>query len=75
MSYEQIFIAILGVTAIWLSQDPRQEWRRFGCLFGLAGQPFWFIATIKAEQWGIVVLCAFYTFAWGRGVWTNWIKR
>ena len=70
---EQIAIALLGVTAIFLSQDHRHEWRKWSCVFGLVGQPFWFIATIKAEQWGIVVLCCFYTLAWARGVKTNWI--
>ena len=70
---EQIAIALLGVTAIFLSQDNRQNWRKWACAFGLAGQPFWFIATIKAEQWGIVVLCCFYTLAWARGIKTNWI--
>lgn len=73
MDIEQIAIALFGVTAIFLSQDARAERRRWACVFGLLGQPFWFIETIKAEQWGIVVLCCFYTIAWARGVKTNWI--
>lgn len=70
---EQFAIALTGVTAIWLSQSRSVKARRFACLFGLAGQPFWFWAAISAQQWGIVVLCCFYTVAWARGVWTNWI--
>lgn len=70
---EQIGIAFTGVTAIWLSQDKRQNWRRFACIFGLIGQPFWFWSAISAEQWGIVVLCCLYTYSWARGVWNNWI--
>lgn len=70
---EQIAIAILGVWAIFLSQDHRHSRRKWACVFGLLGQPFWFIATVKAEQWGIVVLCGFYTLAWARGVKTNWL--
>ena len=54
---EQLAIAMTGVTAIWLSQSKSQKARRFACLFGLAGQPFWFWAAISAQQWGIVVLC------------------
>ena len=69
----QVAIALFGVTAIFLSQsaDPRQ--RKFACIFGLIGQPFWFWSAISAEQWGIVLLCCFYTVAWARGVKTNWL--
>ena len=70
----QIFIALLGVTAIWLSQDVNPARRRFACLFGLAGQPFWFWSAISAEQWGFFVLCCFYTVAWARGVKSNWLS-
>ncbi|WP_423176256.1 MULTISPECIES: hypothetical protein [unclassified Stenotrophomonas maltophilia group] len=71
---EQIAIAATGVTAIWLTQSKSEKARRFACLFGLAGQPFWFASAIAAEQWGIVVLCCFYTVAWARGVWNNWLS-
>ena len=69
---EQIAIAATGVTAIWLTQSKNSKTRRFACLFGLAGQPFWFWSAVEAEQWGIFVLCCFYTLAWARGVKTNW---
>lgn len=69
----QLGIALLGVTAIWLSQSANEHRRKFACLFGLAGQPFWFWSAITAEQWGILVLCCFYTVAWARGVKTNWL--
>lgn len=71
---EQLGIALTGVVAIWLSQDKREEWRRYACLFGMAGQPFWFYATINAAQWGMVFVCCLYTYSWARGVWNNWIE-
>lgn len=71
----QLFIALFGVTAIFLSQSPNPRTARFACLFGLAGQPAWFYATISAEQWGMVALCFFYSFAWARGVKTHWFKK
>jgi hypothetical protein len=74
MALEQIAIAITGVTAVYLSQDTREEWRRYACLFGMASQPFWFYATAKAGQWGIFALCCLYTYSWGRGIWNNWIR-
>lgn len=71
----QIFIALFGVTAIFLSQSPNYPRQRFACLFGLAGQPFWFWSAISAEQWGVLILCFFYTAAWARGVKTHWLAK
>lgn len=72
---EQIGIAATGVTAIWLTQSKSERARKFACLFGLAGQPFWFWSAIASEQWGVVLLCCFYTVAWARGVRNNWLTR
>ena len=72
---DQIAIALTGVVAIWLSQDGRDEFRRYACLFGMAGQPFWFYSAYQAEQWGIFVLCIFYTYAWLKGVKLHWYDR
>lgn len=72
---EQIAIALLGVTAIWLSQDERIARRRYASVLGLAGQPFWFYAAYTSEQWGIFVLCFFYTWAWFKGFRTHWLKK
>lgn len=71
---EQIGISLCGVAAIWLSQDSRQARRRWACVLGLLGQPLWFYATYKAQQWGIFTLCFFYTLAWARGVYEHWIQ-
>ena len=69
---EQMAIALTGVVAIWLSQDVRPSWRKWACIFGLCGQPFWFYAAWSSQQWGIFALCVFYTWAWAKGVRTNW---
>lgn len=69
---EQIAIAFTGLIAIWLSQDKRDSWRRYACLFGIVGQPFWFYSAYTNEQWGIFVLAFFYTLAWIKGIKTNW---
>lgn len=74
MSWDQVAIACLGVTAVWLSQDSRPAWRKWACIFGLCGQPFWFYATWKAKQWGIFVLCFFYAISWARGL-RAWRKQ
>ena len=71
---EQIGIMCTGVVAVWLSQDSRESWRRYACLFGMAGQPFWIMAAYGAEQWGILVMTMLYTYSWARGVWNNWLR-
>ena len=71
---DQIGIAVCGVTAIFLTQSSHERLRRYACLFGIAGQPFWFWSAISAQQWGIAALCCLYTFAWGKGVWTHWLR-
>ena len=70
---EQVWIALLGVTAIALSQSTDVKKRRWACIFGLAGQPFWFYMTYKQNSWGVFILCLFYTLAWLRGFVNYWV--
>jgi hypothetical protein len=71
---EQVAIALTGVTAIFLTQSRSERVRKYACLFGMVGQPFWMFSAATAEQWGILLLTFFYTFAWAKGVWTHWIR-
>jgi len=71
---DQIVIALTGATAIWLSQQHREYWKKYASILGLIGQPFWFYATYKAEQWGIFGLTFFYTYSWSVGFRNNWMK-
>ena len=72
---DQILIGLTGGVAIWLTQDKRESVRRFACLFGLAGQPFWFYSSYDAEQWGIFALCFLYAWAWLKGFKIHWIDK
>lgn len=72
---EQFAIATFGVTAVFLSQSSVDKRRRYACIFGLIGQPFWFYAAWSSQQWGIFALCVLYTWAWGKGFWSNWIRN
>lgn len=71
----QILIALLGITAVWLSQDARPQRRRYACIFGLIGQPLWFYTTWQAGQWGIFVLSIAYTLAWIKGIRVYWLEK
>ncbi|CAM0012930.1 hypothetical protein VPHK453_0075 [Vibrio phage K453] len=71
---EQLMIAFTGVVAIFLTQQSNDRIKKYACLFGLAGQPFWFYSAYTNEQWGIFALCVFYTYSWSLGFKNNWIK-
>ena len=71
---EQVAIAISSIAAIWLTQQSREDWKKYACLFGICGQPFWFYSTYMAEQWGIFALSFFYTYAWIVGIKNNWFS-
>ena len=73
MVLDQLGILLTGVIAVWLTQHKRESLRRWACIFGLLGQPFWFYAAWKAEQWGIVAISTLYSYAWARGIWTYWL--
>jgi len=70
---DQIFIAITGLAAVFLSQSTGDK-RKYACFFGMASQPFWFYTTYTNEQWGIFALTFFYTYAWVLGFVNNWVK-
>ena len=71
---DQILIAITGVIAIWLTQQGNDNIKKYACLFGITGQPFWFYSAYTNEQWGIFILCIFYTYSWLLGINNHWIK-
>lgn len=71
---EQIGIAVFGVAAIWLSQHPRENVRRWAPIFGLCSQPFWMWTSVAHGQWAIAALTVLYTLAWFKGVRTYWLK-
>ena len=71
----QLCIAFTGCVAIWLSQDTDPKRRRWACIFGLCGQPFWFYSAFTAAQWGIFAMCFLYSWSWLRGLRNNWLTR
>ena len=71
----QIFIGLFGVVGIWLTQQSNENIKKYACVLGLIAQPFWFYSMYQSEQWGVFVLCFFYTYAWGLGFYNGWIKK
>lgn len=72
---DQILIAVTGCIAIWLTQQPNNKIKKYACLFGIAGQPFWFYSSYVSEQWGIFVICFVYSYAWIVGIKANFFNK
>ncbi len=60
----QIAIFVFGVLAIVLIAR-KNKW---GFVFGLLTQPFWFITSYIHEQWGVFFVSITYTLSWIYGV-------
>ena len=74
MSIDQFMIMLTGVTAAWMLNGPETPARRWACLVGLVGQPFWFWSTWTHGQWGMLIVTAGFTLAYLRGAWLTWLR-
>lgn len=74
MSWDQLGIALFGVTAVTLTQIGNKKLARWACIIGMISQPFWLYATHSAEQWGMFFVCILYTIAWGIGIFKQWVN-
>lgn len=73
MSLDQIAFSIPVAIAVWLSQSRSEALRRWACLFGLVGMPYWLYAGMLAGQWGMLGLASAFSLAWLRGLWVYWL--
>lgn len=69
---DQLFIAIFGLTAIWLATGNCPTGRKWAPIIGLCGQPFWFWFAHESGGWGVMILTSAYTAVYVRGVWVQW---
>ena len=67
----QIALFILGVSAIILVAK-KNKW---GFVFGLLSQPFWFITAFINEQWGVFLVSIVFTFSWAYGIYEWFYKK
>jgi hypothetical protein len=68
----QTALAVFGLTSLWFAMGNNPRLRKWAPIVGLASQPFWFMATIPTQQWGMVALCCAYTVAYARGAYVQW---
>lgn len=67
----QIGVAVFGITAIILVAK-KNKW---GFVFGLLSQPFWFITAFVNEQWGVLFLSVIYLGTWIYGIYEWFYKE
>ena len=70
---EQIMIAILGGSAIYLV-GRNDKYKKYGYILGLLSQPFWLYSSLTSGQWGIFALSIWYTYSWSNGIYNYWIS-
>ena len=71
----QAIIALTGLLSIYLVQNPSGRYYKWGCVFGVIGQPFWVVESLKDNQAGVLLLSVVYTFVWGKSFYKLWIKE
>lgn len=67
----QVAIFIFGVLSIVLVAR-KNKW---GFVFGLLVQPFWFITAFLNEQWGVFWVSFVYTSSWSYGIYEWFFKK
>ena len=67
----QAIIAISSGLTIWLLVR-KDKWYRWGFVTGLISEPFWLWSAIRHDQWAIILLVAWYTYAYALGFKNYW---
>lgn len=70
--YEQLGIALFGLTAMWMGLGHIPWQRKVAPLIGLAGQPFWLAFALRVESQALYILVPCYAAVYIRGVWLQW---
>jgi hypothetical protein len=68
----QLFIAIFGLSSLWMAMGHNARARKWAPFVGLAGQPFWAAFAWQTGGWGLGVLVLAYTAVYLRGAWMQW---
>ena len=71
---DQLVILCTGLPAVAITQLGRPRWQRWAPVLGMLGQPGWLWASTHPMQIGMLIVNTLYCAAWGRGIYTYWIK-
>lgn len=65
----QMFLTLAGM---WCVNSPTLV--KYGCLFGIVSQPFWYMIAIRSGEVGVLVTTTAITLLWFRGLYNFWLK-
>lgn len=68
----QIAIIITGLASMYLIASQEAKTRMYAAILGMAGEPFWIITALIAEQWGVIILAVIHAATWARVFWKNY---
>ena len=69
---DQISFAVIGPTAVWLTQSRLEQRRKWACVLGLFGRIFWFHFAITTGSWGLLIASVAYSYDWLYGFYHHW---
>jgi hypothetical protein len=70
---DQILISAFSLSSITLSYWPHRDWRKWGCLFGMAAQPCWVWMVVHKGLWGILPLTPLYSALYLWAIYNHWL--
>jgi hypothetical protein len=68
----QLFIALFGLTSMFMALGNDPTLRQWAPIIGLAGQPAWAWFAWKTKGWGLAALVVAYSAVYAHGVWLHW---
>ena len=71
----QLFIALFGLSSVWMATGTNARARRWAPVVGLCGQPFWAAYALETKGWGLGLLVVAYTVVYVRGAVVQWKGR
>jgi len=72
--FVQVGVTLFSILSIFFV-NRKDRWHRYGSVFGILAQPFWFYIMYTTEQWGLFFISFIYAYSWSVGFYNNWIKK
>ena len=70
----QLFIAIFGLTSIYMAMGNNPVLRKWAPVIGLMGQPAWAWFAWQTQGWGLALLVLAYSLVYANGIRVQWRK-
>lgn len=69
----QLFMALFGLSAMYMSLGNDPVLRQWAPVVGLMAQPFWAWFSWEKRAWGVGVQVLAYTAVYMRGIYLHWM--